>query len=220
MIDLWKLAGLWAAVVASGLYHGLNPAMGWPLAASNGLMARSQSAILPALGYLGFGHALAALAVMLPFGMLSALLAWQTQIRLAAGVLLIGYGIALLPRHRHARVIARIRPSRLALWSFAVATAHGAGLMLVPLYLGLCSPDADATHQAAAQLTSRNLGMAVWVSVVHTTVMVAAGGAMAWLACRHLGPKLVSQSWFNTDIVWASSLILVGVLSLALTAMH
>ncbi|MXN74789.1 hypothetical protein GR157_08545 [Burkholderia sp. 4701] len=210
--------GLWAAVLASGLYHGFNPAMGWPLAVSNGLMARRTRALAAALGYLALGHALAVLAMMLPFGALAALVAWQTPIRLGASVLVIGCGAVLLIRPRHPRVLARIPPSRLGLWSFAVAIAHGAGLMLVPIYLGLCGIGLDRAHRAAAALINASLGMALAVAVTHAAAMLSAGGLMAWLVYRYLGLRFVSRSWFNLDTVWASSLILIGALSLGLEA--
>ncbi|KVN05149.1 hypothetical protein WT14_08460 [Burkholderia stagnalis] len=210
--------GLWSAVLASGLYHGFNPAMGWPLAVSNGLVARRTRALAAALGYLALGHALAVLAMMLPFGALAALVAWQTPIRLGASVLVIGCGAVLLVRPRHPRVLARIPPSRLGLWSFAVAIAHGAGLMLVPIYLGLCGIGLDRAHRAAAALINASLGMALAVAVTHAAAMLSAGGLMAWLVYRYLGLRFVSRSWFNLDTVWASSLILIGALSLGLEA--
>ncbi|RQR61798.1 hypothetical protein DIE19_12875 [Burkholderia sp. Bp9126] len=210
--------GLWSAVLASGLYHGFNPAMGWPLAVSNGLMARRTRALAAALGYLALGHALAMLAMMLPFGALAALVAWQAPIRLGASVLVIGCGAVLLIRPRHPRVLARIPPSRLGLWSFAVAIAHGAGLMLVPIYLGLCGIGLDRAHRAAAALINTSLGMALAVAVAHAAAMLSAGGLMAWLVYRYLGLRFVSRSWFNLDTVWASSLILIGALSLGLGA--
>jgi hypothetical protein len=105
----------------------------------------------------------------------------------------------------------------LGLWSFAVAIAHGAGLMLVPIYLGLCQAfELDKGHEAAGTLINANLGMAVLVSVVHSAAMIAAGGCSAWLVYRYLGLKFVSRSWFNLDVTWAVSLILVGVLALAI----
>ncbi|MFM0205090.1 hypothetical protein PQR53_35315 [Paraburkholderia fungorum] len=211
----WSQTSLWLAVLASGLFHGINPAMGWPLAVSNGLMQRRARALLAALVYLAAGHILAMFAVMMPFAVLAMLLAWQRQIQVGAGVLVVGFGVFLLIRRRHPRVLARIPPSRLALWSFAVAIAHGAGLMLVPIYLGLCrSYDLDRGHQAAQTLIGANLGMALLVSGVHATAMVLVGGLLAWLVYRYLGLKFVSRSWFNLDAIWASSLILVGLLSL------
>jgi hypothetical protein len=98
-----------------------------------------------------------------------------------------------------------------------VAIAHGAGLMLVPIYLGLCrASDLNKGHEAAGALINANLGMAVLVSVVHTLAMIAAGGFSAWLVYRYLGLKFVSRSWFNLDATWAVSLILIGALSLAI----
>lgn len=213
----WPQTGLWLAVAASGLYHGLNPAMGWPLAVSSGLMERRARALFSALLYLAAGHVLAMFVVMAPFAMLAMLLAWQREIQIGASVLVIAFGAMLLIWRRHPRVLARIPPSRLALWSFAVAIAHGAGLMLVPVYLGLCrSYGTDRGHQAARALIDANLGMALLVSGVHAAAMLAVGGLLAWLVYRYLGLKFLSRSWFNLDAVWAVSLILVGALSLAL----
>ncbi|MDQ3690392.1 MAG: hypothetical protein M3406_10225 [Chloroflexota bacterium] len=215
----WTPVALWSAVVASGLYHGVNPAMGWPLAVSAGLMERSSRAVLAALGYLAAGHLLAMLVVIVPFALLAALFAWQREVQIGASVLVVGFGAFQLVRRRHPRVLARIRPTRLGLWSFAVAVAHGAGLMLLPIYLGLCRPsDMDRGHEAAGALINANLGMALVVSVVHATAMIAVGGLLAWLVYRYLGLKFVSRSWFNLDAVWAASLILVGALSLAVNA--
>ncbi|WNC91562.1 hypothetical protein RI103_09525 [Paraburkholderia sp. FT54] len=215
----WSQTGLWLAILASGVYHGINPAMGWPLAVSSALMERRARALVSALVYLAVGHVLAVLLVMLPFAMLTILLAWQREIQIGASVLVIGFGALLLIRRRHPRVLARIPPSRLALWSFAVAIAHGAGLMLVPIYLGLCSAyDMDRGHRAAQTLIEANLGMALLVSGVHACAMMVAGGLLAWLVYRYLGLKFVSRSWFNLDALWALSLVLVGALSLALNA--
>jgi hypothetical protein len=211
----WTPAWLWLAVVASGLYHGLNPGMGWPLAVSAGLMQRSSRGLLTALGPLAAGHLLATLLVMLPFALLIALVEWQRDIRIGAALLVIAFGIFRLVDRRHPRTLARIPPTQLGLWSFAVAIAHGAGLMLVPIYLGLCrDADLDRGHEAAGALMNANLTMAVQVSVVHAAAMLAAGGGSAWLVYRYLGLKFVSRSWFNLDTAWAISLVLVGALAL------
>lgn len=218
-VDL-TTAGLWLAVVASGLYHGVNPGMGWPLAVSAGLMERSSRALVAALGPLTVGHLLAMLLVILPFALLVALVEWQRQIQIGASLLVIGFGIFRLVNRRHPRILVRIPPTQLGLWSFAVAIAHGAGLMLVPVYLGLCrAADLDNGHEAASALIHANLGMAVLVSAVHSVAMVAAGGFLAWLVYRYLGLKFVSRSWFNLDATWAVSLIFVGALSLAATGL-
>jgi hypothetical protein len=214
----WASVGLWLAVVASGLYHGVNPGMGWPLAVSAGLIERSSRALVAALWPLTAGHLLAIFVVILPFALLVAFVEWQQQIQIGASLLVIGFGIFQFVNRRHPRVLARIRPTQLGLWSFAVAIAHGAGLMLVPIYLGLCrAADLDKGHEAAGTLINANLGMAVLVSVVHSAAMIAAGGFLAWLVYRYLGLTFVSRSWFNLDATWAASLILVGVLSLTIT---
>jgi hypothetical protein len=211
----WTPTGLWLAVVASGFYHGVNPGMGWPLAVSAGLMERSSGALVVALWPLTVGHLLAMLVVILPFALLVALVEWQRQIQIGASLLVIGFGIFRLVNRRHPRALARIRPTQLGLWSFAVAIAHGAGLMLVPIYLGLCrTADLNRGHEAAGALINASLGMAVLVSIAHSVAMIAAGGFLAWLVYRYLGLKLVSRSWFNLDATWAISLILVGALSL------
>jgi hypothetical protein len=194
--------------------------MGWPLAVSAGLMERSPRALLGALGALSVGHLLATLLVLLPFALLLVLAEWQRPIQLGASLLVVGFGIFRLVYPRHARVLARIPPTQLGLWSFAVALAHGAALMLVPIYLGLCQAfDVDAGHEAASVLMKTSLGVAVLVSIVHVAAMVAAGGCLAWLVYRYLGLKFVSRSWFNLDAVWAVSLVLVGAAALAFNLM-
>src|SRR5438067_8053832 len=188
----WTPAALWLAVVANGLYHGVNPGMGWPLAVSAGLMERSSRALAAALWPLMVGHLLAMLVVILPFSLLVALVQWQQQIQIGAGLLVIGFGIFRFINRRHPRVLARIQPTQLGLWSFAVAMAHGAGLMLVPIYLGLCrAADLSRGHEAAGALINANLDMAVLVSIVHSVAMIAAGGFLAWLVYRYLGLKFV-----------------------------
>jgi hypothetical protein len=192
--------------------------MGWPLAVSAGLMERSSRALVAALWPLTGGHLLAMLVVLLPFSLLVALVQWQRQIQIGASLLVVGFGIFRFVNQRHPRILARIRPTQLGLWSFVVAIAHGAGLMLVPIYLGLCTAaDLDRGHEAAGALINANLGMAVLVSVVHSLAMIAASGILAWLVYRYLGLKFLSRSWFNLDATWASSLILVGALLLTIS---
>jgi hypothetical protein len=211
----WTAAWLWLAVIASGLYHGVNPGLGWPLAVSAGLMERSPRALGAALIPLTAGHLLAMLLVLLPFALLVALVEWQRQIQIGASLVVVGFGIFRLVDRRHPKALARIRPTQLGLWSFAVAIAHGAGLMLVPIYLGLCrQADLDKGHEAARTLMYADLGTAVLVATVHASAMIAAGGCLAWLVYRYLGLKFVSRSWFNLDTSWAVSLILVGAVAL------
>jgi hypothetical protein len=212
----WTPAWLWLAVIASGLYHGINPGMGWPLAVSAGLLEKSPRALLLALGVLAIGHVAATLLMLLPFALLIAIAEWRRPIQVAAALVVIGFGVFRLARPQHPRALARIPPTQMGLWSFAVAIAHGAGLMLVPIYLGLCqASDPDNAHQAAGALASANLYTAIAVSLVHVAAMIVAGGSLAWAVYRYLGVRFVSKSWFNLDTVWAASLILVGAIALA-----
>ena len=213
----WAVAGLWLAVIASGLYHGVNPGMGWPLAVSAGMMEKSPRALLAALSALAGGHLLAMLLMILPFSLLISLVYWQRQIRIGASLLVMGFGAFRLIDRRHPRALARIKPAQLGLWSFAAAIAHGAGLMLAPIYLGLCAAESlDRGDAAAGTLISANLGMALLVSIVHSGAMIAAGGLAAWLVYRYLGLRFLSRGWFNLDATWAATLVLVGAISLAL----
>lgn len=203
---------LWLGVVAVGLYHGLNPAMGWPLAVANGLAERRSAAVFATLLPLGGGHLAAMAAVLLPLAALGWLAQWSTWIRAgAAGVVLL-FGLYRLLQPRHPRALARIAPTRLAWWSFWMATAHGAGLMLVPFMLGLCAPAAGGGLHAGmdALLARAALPTAIAVAVVHTLAMMLAGLAVAWAVYRYLGLQFLRRAWFNLDLAWAASLLLAG----------
>ena len=211
----WMETALWPAVIVSGVYHGVNPGMGWPLAVSAGLMGKGRRDLIASLGPLGAGHFLAMAAILAPFAAMTALVAWQREIRIGAGLFVIAAGVYFLVA-RHPRFLARIKPTQLALWSFAVATAHGAGLMLLPIYLGICAAgEQDAGHQAAAALMRGNLGTAIAVSIVHATAMIVSGGIVAFAVYEWLGLRFISKSWFNLDVVWALSLILVGAIGVS-----
>jgi hypothetical protein len=180
------------------------------------MMERSPRALVAALSALAAGHLLAMLVMILPFSLLISLVYWQRQIRIGASLLVMGFGAFRLIDRRHPRALARIKPSQLGLWSFAAAIAHGAGLMLAPIYLGLCAAEGlDRGDAAAGALISTNLGMAVLVSIIHSGAMIAAGGLCAWLVYRYLGLKFLSRTWFNLEASWAVTLVLVGAVSLA-----
>lgn len=215
MADISTAAALWGAVAASGVYHGVNPGMGWPLAVSAALMDRKQGSLWRALAALAAGHLLAMAAILFPFSALMVLAEWQREIQIGAACLVIALGLYLLVNRRHPRFLARVPPSRLALWSFLAAMAHGAGLMLVPIYLGICRTiETDAGHAAAGTLITGNAGIAALVAVLHTLAMTAAGGVLAYGIYRWVGLKFLSKGWFNLDMVWALSLVVVGSISL------
>jgi hypothetical protein len=207
---------LWLAVIASGLYHGVNPGMGWPLAMSAGVMERRATGVLRAMGPLAVGHFAAIAIVLLPFALLTALLTWTREIQATAAIFVMAFGIFLLISGRHPRAFTPIRPTQLALWSFAIAIAHGGGLMLVPIYLGLCTTEELRAmgHEAVGALMTNNIALAGVVSAVHTLAMIVAGGIVAWIAYRYVGSKFATKSWFNLDAVWAISLIVVGLVGL------
>jgi hypothetical protein len=211
---------LWAGVVAIGIYHGLNPAMGWPLAVANGLERRRARAVLAMWMPLGAGHLCAMALVLVPFAMLTWMMAWGRELRLGAGALVLLFGLWRLVRRRHPRWLARVRPTQVAWWSFLMATAHGAALMLVPFLLGLCGPGTGAgaagapgalDHEATMRALGTSLAAAIGVALVHTTAMIASGLGIAWAVFRSLGLQVLRRAWLDLDVVWALGLIVSGV---------
>lgn len=216
-------AALWLTIIALGLYHGLNPAMGWPLAVANAMMDRRARSLFATLLPLSGGHLMAMAVVLAPLAWLGWYVQYGRAIRIGAGVALLLLGLFKLVRRRHPRALARVAPSRLAWWSFLMATAHGAGLMLAPFMLGLCvatgpSPSAaDMGHAAVMNYTAQSsLGMAALVTAVHTLAGFAAATAMAWLVYRHLGLRFLRHAWLNLDLVWGGSLVAAGAAGIAL----
>jgi hypothetical protein len=216
-------AAIWLTIIAAGIYHGLNPAMGWPMAVANGLTERRAGAVLRTLLPLGGGHFAAMAVVLVPFAWLSLYVQWSREIRLGAGALVLLFGIYKLVQRRHPKALARVRPTQLAWWSFLMATAHGAGLMLVPFMLGLCVPgDAamaapDSGHATVMNYLARsNVVTAVAVAVVHTLAMMLAGLVVAWAVYRYLGLQFLRRAWVNLDTVWGVSLVIAGVAGMAL----
>ena len=202
---------LWAAVLASGVYHGLNPGMGWPLAVAAGLTERDGRAVARTLAPLAVGHLLSITAMLLPFAALALVLDWSREIRIAAGIGIIAFAGLLLVYPRHPRWMSRIRPRQVALWSFAVALLHGAGLMLVPMLLGLCGPTSTAQAFGGPDLFG-NAGLVVAIAAAHTGALILAGGLLALLTYRIVGLGMLSRSWFDLSRVWAGSLALAGAL--------
>lgn len=216
-------AALWLSVIAVGVYHGLNPAMGWPLAVANGMTARRAGAVVSTMLPLAAGHLLAMAVVLLPFSWLGGYAEWSRAIRIGAGGLVLVFGLYKLIWRRHPRALARIRPTQLAWWSFLMATAHGAGLMLLPFMLGLCATT-PAVGEAGAVAALPELGHAVMMSALaranlatatavagaHTLAMLVAGLAMAWIVYRYLGLRFLRSAWLNLDAVWGVSLVVAG----------
>jgi hypothetical protein len=216
-------AALWLTIIALGLYHGLNPAMGWPLAVANAMADRRGHSLFATLLPLSGGHLMAMAVVLAPLAWLGWYVQYGRAIRIGAGAALLLFGLFKLLRRHHPRALARISPTRLAWWSFLMATAHGAGLMLAPFMLGLCvaagpAPGmAEAGHAAVMNYTAQStLGIAALVTAVHTLAGFAAAMGMAWLVYRHLGLRFLRQAWLNLDLVWGASLVAAGAAGIAL----
>lgn len=205
--------GLWLAVIGLGAYHGCNPGMGWPLAVANGMSKKRDAALFATLAPLAAGHFLAMAVVILPLSVLFRILDFSVTIRVTAALTVTAFGLYKLVNRRHPRFLGRVRPSQLTLWSFLMATAHGAGLMLVPLYLGLCS--VGHGHEAMADLMRAGVATSILVCMAHTMAMVLTGGVMAWVVYRYWGLRLLRAAWLNLDSVWAASLILTGTIGCA-----
>ena len=185
--------------------------MGWPLAVSAALMEHKHRALPRALGMLAIGHFAAMIGILLPFSLMIFLVQWEMEIRVAAGLMVIAMGGYLLVNRRHPKFLARVHPARLALWSFLAAMAHGAGLMLVPIFLGICAVGpSEEGHRAAQILMGNNVVTAFGVAAVHTLSMTAAGGVIATAIYLWFGLKFLAKTWFNLDLIWAISLIAVG----------
>jgi len=212
----------WWAIVGLGAYHGVNPGMGWLFAVSNGMQARRADGVFFALPPIALGHFLAMLVALLPFTLFLLYLEKVSEIRAAAGVLLVIFGVYKLFSQRHPRFLARIGPSHLAMWSFLLATAHGAGLMLVPVVLGLCTSTASAHggHQALLELAGGSLALTLAAATMHTGVMVLTSGTIAWVVYRYVGLGLLRQGWLNLDLLWAGLLIVVGAIAVVVALLE
>src|SRR5262245_51567152 len=134
--DIWP----WIALAALGLFHGLNPAMGWLFAVALGLQRGSERVVLLALAPIAVGHAAAVAAVLTGFLAFGFLVDRVTLSRVAAAVL-IGWAVWHLVRGHRQRLVVGMQTglAGLALWSFIMASAHGAGLMLIPVLLPICA---------------------------------------------------------------------------------
>ncbi|MGH8898865.1 MAG: hypothetical protein ACRDZ4_18055 [Egibacteraceae bacterium] len=206
----------WVALLGLGALHGLNPGMGWLFAVALGLQQRDRAAVLRALAPIALGHAASVGAVVALLGALGAVLA-PRALALAAAACLIGYGGWSLVRRRHLRWVGmRLRPRELAGWSFLMATAHGAGLMLVPVLLwsGSGFHAAQPTTTLAVIGPGTHLGAAALGAVaVHTVGMLATMAAVALLVYDHLGVGILRRGWVNLDRVWALALVAAGLLT-------
>jgi hypothetical protein len=198
----------WLALAGLGVYHGINPGMGWLFAVSRGLQERSRRAVLSSLVPIALGHELSIVVVVIVVAVTQSLLPPHTVRRMAA-LLLVAFGVYTLARPRsHPRGFGmRVGVFGLALWSFLMSSAHGAGLMLAPVLLGL---------PVASQFTDlRQLGAtAALAATVHVTAMATTMGLVAVVVYEKLGLGLLRRSWFNLDLAWSVVLLTTGAVTL------
>jgi hypothetical protein len=210
MKDLWP----WLALAGLGAFHGLNPAMGWLFAVALGLNRKSRGAVLMALPSIALGHA-AAIAVVAGTVVLAGVIVQERLVGVGAGCLLVGWAAYHQFRgHRHrVRVGMTTGQVGLILWSFLMATAHGAGLMIVPALIPLClsaSPtrEISLSHTAAVSLAAVG---------VHTGAMLATTGLIAVAVFEWVGLGILRSAWINIDLIWTVALVLTGALLLFLS---
>jgi hypothetical protein len=206
--------GPWLALVALGTFHGLNPAMGWLFAVALGMQEKSRSAVLVALLPIALGHEAAiALAVVLVRG--AELVAAPPVLRLVGAATLVLFGVYkfLRPRSHPRWVGLRVTLPELALWSFLMSSAHGAGLMLVPVLLGLRG-EAHAHALPEVVLSSSSLALDLAAVMVHTLAMLLAMAAVALLVYEKLGVGVLRRAWINVDRLWAVAFLTVGIATL------
>ena len=212
----------WLALVGLGLFHGVNPAMGWLFAVALGLQRGSAAAVAQALPPIALGHA-AAIALAVALVALARSAIDVTWLRLAAALALIGFGAWHLARgYRHQlRFGMNVGFADLALWSFLMATAHGAGLMVMPVLLELpatASPPHGA-HDAVLAVFAGSLWTGLLAVTVHTLAMLAAAGAIAWLVYAWVGVAVLRRAWINLDLIWSAVLIATGAVFLVLAGL-
>ncbi|HYT06368.1 MAG TPA: hypothetical protein VEL77_01855 [Rugosimonospora sp.] len=207
-------AGSWVALLALGAFHGINPAMGWLFAVALGLQEHRRGAVFRALMPLAAGHALAILAVIV-IAALAGLTLSPNYLRWAVAAILIGVGLRFLIRHPHLRWAGmRVGLGELTLWSFLVASVHGAGLMVLPIFMGM----SRAAHVSAGAsfLASGTFAAALIATVMHAASYLLVSAAVALLVFEKLGIGVLRKAWFNVDLIWATALMGTGVATLVM----
>ncbi|SOC40364.1 hypothetical protein SAMN05892877_107173 [Rhizobium subbaraonis] len=205
MDALWP----WLMLAGLGAFHGLNPAMGWLFAVALGVHRGSAVAVARAVPAIAIGHA-ASIAAVAAVLLSAGLMVDAGRLRIVTGVVLIGWALlhVLYGHRRRVRIGMTTGLAGLAVWSFLMATAHGAGLMVLPALMPLCvtgGPLAgiDAGGSAATALAAVG---------VHTAAMLAATAAAAFAVYRFVGLGILRSGWINIDLVWTAVLAGTGLL--------
>jgi uncharacterized membrane protein (UPF0136 family) len=208
--DLWP----WLAVFGLGIFHGINPAMGWLFAVALGLQEQKRAAVLRALPPMVVGHALS-VGIIIAAVLLARVSLPHLAVKIAAAAILFAFGFYRLLRSRHPNWVGmRVGFGDLTLWSFVMASAHGAGLMLVPFFLG--SPAAHdmhhhGAHHGAAFANFSGPSLLAAAVTVHTLGYLLMTALVALLVYEKLGVAILRRAWFNIDFVWMVALMITGV---------
>ena len=211
----------WLALLGLGAFHGINPGMGWLFAVALGLQERQRSAVWRALPPIAVGHALSVGLIVALVALVHASISYET-LRWLAALTLVTFGLYRLVRARHPRWVGmRVGFGDLTLWSFLMASAHGAGLMLVPVFLGSAqranAHNADIAHAHSGHGTNLDLLSSPWLAtlavVVHTLGHLFVAGVVAFIVYEKLGVRILQRAWFNFDLGWAVALIMSGLVT-------
>jgi hypothetical protein len=210
----------WLSLLALGAFHGLNPAMGWLFAVSLGLQERRLRAVVVALGPIALGHALAIGIAAIAVGTLGLVIPQRLLLALGGVALLAFAAYKVITRFRHPRWVGmRVGPRELVMWSFLMASAHGAGMMLVPVLVALrgdavASALAHAEHvgHMGHQMPGGNDSLLPALAAVglHSAAMLAVAGTLAVVVYQHVGLEVLRRAWVNLDLIWVGALVVVG----------
>jgi hypothetical protein len=197
----------WLVLIALGAFHGLNPAMGWLFAVALGLYRQSRKVVLVSLVPIALGHA-ASIAVVVYAVVVLGMAIDAATFRILSGVLLIAWGVYHFAYgHRH-RLRIGLRTGLIGLfaWSFVMATAHGAGAMLLPVLMPLADAGEHGHHMpATASLFTASLAV-----LVHSLAMLVTTGVVALSVYQWLGLDFLRRGWINLDLIWTAALIFMG----------
>jgi hypothetical protein len=199
-----------------GAYHGVDPSMGWLFAVALGLQDKSRARVLWALIPIAIGHLLAIAIIVALVGGLRVVSFDVNYLRFGGAAALIGFGLFRLiwPRAHPRWVAMRVNAAELGLWSFLMASAHGAGLMLFPILMSLMPPGAMMHHHHAMPALGTTFVTGAIVTIVHTSAMLLVMGTVAIVIYEKVGLAILRSAWINLDLIWASALIAAGLLSL------
>jgi len=206
----------WHAMVFLGAYHGINPGMGWLFAVALGMQRGSARGVWAALPPIALGHAAAVGVVLLSVGLAQIVIPMET-LRVLVASMLTMLGLYRLWRHRHPRYGGmQVGFRDLTVWSFLMASAHGAGFMVVPFVMSSPPMLAAGGHEHMHHMAAATNGAAAGAMAVaiHTLSYLIAMTVAAWLVYRKLGLSLLRKAWLNVDWVWAGALVLTGLIVL------